>query len=64
MYLIAPKLPVNSNIYLRGMRKAFAIEDLDRADKKNVPWHETLRKMPGGYDISCFHCKWNDTAMR
>ena len=50
--------------YLGNMLKPFAIENLDRANKKNVPWHEALRKTPGGYDISCFHCKWNDTAMR
>ena len=56
-------LPVAHN-YLGNMLKPFAIENLDRADKKNVPWHETLRKMAGGYDITCFHCKWNDTAMR
>ena len=35
-----------------------------RAEKKNVPWHETLRRTVGGYDIVCFHCKWNNTAMR
>ena len=56
-------LPAARN-YLGNMLKPFAIKSLDNADKKNVPWHETLRKTAGGYDITCFHCKWNDTAMR
>ena len=46
------------------MLAPWAVENLDRADKAKVPWHDTLRKAPGGYDITCFHSKWNDTAMR
>ena len=52
------------NNYLGNMLKPFTVEQMDRADQTKVPWHRTLRKSPGGYDISCFHCKWNDTAMR
>ena len=42
MYLIAPKLPVG-NIYLRGMRKAFSIEDLDRVDKDGLYLEDIAR---------------------
>ena len=47
-----------------SMLKPFTVEQMDKADQTKVPWHRTLRKSPGGYDISCFHCKWNNTAMR
>ena len=53
-----------SNNYLGSMLNPFTVEQMDKADQRKVPWHRTLRRSSGGYDISCFHCKWNNTAMR
>ena len=47
-----------------SMLTPFTVEQMDKANQTKIPWHRTLRKSPGGYDISCFHCKWNNTAMR
>ena len=61
-------LPWDSNIlgsqFSHRMLTTFTVEQMDKANQTKIPWHRTLRKSPGSYDISCFHSKWNNTAMR